>query len=82
MVLPNKPVDVEKLEANKVYAQIASVTPYFDASETDRESPFQRNFNTGMFVFLCTPARLHSSLFAREEGLSRSMGDEALCLPH
>lgn len=51
VVLPNKTVDPDKLEPDKVYAQIASVTPYFDASETDRDSAFQRNFNVDKFIF-------------------------------
>lgn len=44
MILPNKPVILEKLEPDKIYIQVAAVTAYLDPTETHRVTPYERNF--------------------------------------
>lgn len=47
VVIPNTEVDKSKLDPEKVYMQLASVNPYFDAAEWEnRSTAFDRNFNT------------------------------------
>ena len=53
LVVPNTEVDRSKLDPEKVYLQLASVNPYFDAVEWEnRSTAFDRNFNTSAFFGL------------------------------
>ena len=66
MVLPNSEVDRTKLDPEKVYLQLASVNPYFDALEWEnRSTAFDRNFNTS------TSARTQATL-ARARSWTRT----------
>jgi len=51
VVLPNKQVDKTKLEPNKLYIQIASTKPIFDATDTPRDTVWEQHFNTTKFLF-------------------------------
>jgi hypothetical protein len=48
VILPNKPVDASKFEADKIYIQVAAVTAYLDPTETHRVTAYERNFGICM----------------------------------
>jgi len=51
VILSNKDVKRSELDKDKLYIQLASVMPYFGASEPHRANVFEQNFNIRRFIF-------------------------------
>jgi len=48
--LPNKDIDIDSLDPNKIYFQIVNVQPYFGSEDEDRTTLFEQNFNISQFI--------------------------------
>ena len=85
VIKDSNPVDLSKLEHDKVYIQITYVEPYFDASEAEqRQTCFEMNYNIKRFLYSTpfTPdgKRAHGQL--HEQYKRKTILTTANCFPY